>query len=149
MFEVFSIVYYGRTGKLFYGGFDNTFYPALRTYVDGKFKSFSPKGITLDFPGGLAWANRTKSLVIGGQGTAGSALYHVKANGDVTGSTVLSCSSGDCNIAQVTVKGNYIVAADAGSLDASVYAYPAGGDALVTVTGFGQPVGSAVSSVNN
>jgi len=148
MFEVFFLAYYGRTGKLYYSGFNNSFDGAMSSYVDGKFKPFVASGLTFSFPGSVSWADKTKSLAIYGQGAAGSAFYHVKANGSVTGSTTLSCPSGDCDVVQATVKGHYIVAPDAGSLDAGLYRYPAGGDALVIVTGFGQPIGSAVSSVD-
>ncbi|MEO7202653.1 MAG: hypothetical protein ABI431_07450, partial [Candidatus Tumulicola sp.] len=58
-----------------------------------------PNGVTLSFPGTVAWANKTKSLAIGGQGTSTvPTFYHVKANGKVTGSTVLACQSGYCDV---------------------------------------------------
>jgi hypothetical protein len=148
MAEVYFIAYYGRTGKLYYSGFNNSFDAVINSYVNGTFKTVALNGVTLDFPGAVAWANTTKSLIIFGQGSAGGALYHVRADGKVTGWTAL-CGSSYCGPAQVTVSGKYFVAPDPESEDAAVYPYPAGGDALVTVTGFGRPVGTAVSSVNN
>ncbi len=146
MFEVFFIAYYGSTGKLYYSGFNNSFYGAISSYVKGNFKPFILEGYTIGFAGTVAWAYKTKSLLIGAQGAT---LLQVRANGKVIGTTTLSCPSGYCDVVQATVNGKYLIAPDAESLDASVFPYPAGGNALVTVTGFGQPIGSAVSSVKN
>jgi hypothetical protein len=150
MFEVFFIAYYGSTGKLYYSGFNNSFFPEISSYVKGNFKPFILEGYTLGFAGAVAWAYKTKSLLIGDQDAPnGPAFLQVRANGKVIGTTRLSCSSGYCDVVQVTVNGKYLIAPDSESLDAGVFPYPAGGDALVTVTGFGQPIGSAVSSVKN
>jgi hypothetical protein len=118
--------------------------------VKGNFKPFILQGYTIGFPGMAGWAYKTKSLLIGDQDTlSGPAFLQVRASGKVIGITRLSCSSGYCDVVQGTVNGKYLIAPDAESLVASVFPYPAGGDALVTVSGFGQPIGSAVSSVKN
>ena len=144
MIEIYFIAYYGSTGKLFYSGFNNSFDPAISSYVRGTFNIVPLNGATIGFPGTVAWASKTKSLAIAGQATAGGpTFYHVKADGNVTGATVLACASDYCDVDQATVEGKYIVAA------AGVYAYPAGGDPLYTVgaSGFGELIGSAVSIV--
>ncbi len=143
MFEVFFIAYYGSTGKLYYSGFDNSFGAAISSYANGTFKIFTVNGVTFSFPGTVAWANKTKSLAIGGQDTSiEPTFYHVKANGNVTGSTVLACQSGYCDVPQATVKGKYIVAGT------GVFAYPAGGDPLFTIgNSLDEAIGSAVSVV--
>ena len=147
MFEVFFIGYYGKTGNLYYSGFNNSFYAAISSYIGGNFALLPLNGATIGFPGTVSNSFKTKTLAIGDQDTFyGPTFYQVDATGNVSGSTVLACPSGDCDVVQATVKGNKIVAPDAGSLDATVNPYPAGGSALVTVTGFGQPIGSAVSS---
>jgi hypothetical protein len=148
MFEVFFISYLGKTGQLYYSGFNNSFYTAISSYIGGNFALLNISGATIGFPGTVSNAFKTKTLAIGDQDTFyGPTFYQVTSSGSVTGSTVLSCPSGECDVVQATTKGNKIVAPDAESLDATVNPYPAGGDALVTVSGFGQPIGSAVSSV--
>jgi hypothetical protein len=147
MFEVFFPAYLGKTGNLYYSGFNNSFYAAVSSYIGGNFALLNISGATIGFPGTVSNAFKTGTLAIGDQDTFyGPTFYQVTAAGNVTGTTVISCPSGDCDVVQATVKGNKIVAPDAGSIDATVNPYPAGGDALVTVTGFGQPIGSAVSS---
>jgi len=147
MFEVFFIGYLGKTGNLYYSGFNNSFYAAISSYIGGNFALLPITGATIGFPGTVSNSFKTKTLAIGDQDTFyGPTFYQVDATGNVSGSTVLACPSGDCDVVQATAKGNKIVAPDAGSLNATVNPYPAGGDALVTVTGFGQPIGSAVSS---
>jgi hypothetical protein len=150
MFEVFFIGYLGKTGNLYYSGFDNSFYAAISSYIGGNFALLPISGATIGFPGTVSNAHKTGSLAIGDQDTfSGPTFYQVDATGTVSGSTVLSCPSGYCDVVQATIKGTKVVAPDAESLDAGVYPYPAGGAALVTVSGFGQPIGSAVSSVKN
>ena len=149
MFELLFIAYYGSTGKLYYSGFNNSFDAAISSYVDGKFKTVRLKGATIGFPGTVAWASENKSLAVGDQDTLGGpTFYHVKANGDVTGSTVLACPS-SCDVVQATVEGKYIVAPDVESLNAGVYPYPGGGKPLFSIDGsdFIEPIGSAVSIV--
>jgi hypothetical protein len=147
---VFFIGYLGKTGNLYYSGFDNSFYAAISSYIGGNFALLPLSGATIGFPGTVSNAHKTGSLAIGDQDTfSGPTFYQVSATGSVTGSTVLACPAGYCDVVQATIKGTKIVAPDAESLDATVTPYPAGGNALVTVTGFGQPIGSAVSSVKN
>jgi DNA-binding beta-propeller fold protein YncE len=143
MFEIYFIAYYGSTGKLYYSGFDNSFDAAISSYANGTFKILTLNGATIDFPGTVAWANKTKSLAIGDQDTfSGPTFYHVKANGNVTGSTVLACQSSSCDVPQATVKGKYIVAGT------GVFAYPAGGDPLFIIrNSLDEEIGSAVSVV--
>jgi hypothetical protein len=150
MFEVFFISYLGKTGNLYYSGFDNSFYAAISSYIGGNFALLPLSGATIGFPGTVSNAHKTGSLAIGDQDTfSAPTFYQVSATGNVTGSTVLTCASGDCDVVQATVKGNKIVAPDAGSADATVNPYPAGGAPITTVTGFYEPIGSAVSSVKN
>jgi hypothetical protein len=143
MFEVFFISYYGSTGNLYYSGFNNSFDAAISSYVSGTFNIVALRGVTIGFPGTVAWANTTKSLVIGDQDiSSGQTFYHVRSNGNVTGSTVLACSSEYCDVPQAVVKGKYIVAG------VGVYAYPAGGEPLFSIgSSFGDLIGSAVSVV--
>lgn len=150
MFEVFFISYYGSTGKLYYSGFNNSFYAAISSYVKGNFKPFVLEGDSIGFPGTVAWGYKTKSLVIGDQDSFyAPAFLQVRASGKVIGKTVLSCPSGDCDVVQATVRGKYLIAPDSGSIGVGVYAYPAGGDPLFIIGGvsFGQPIGSALSVV--
>jgi SMP-30/Gluconolactonase/LRE-like region len=148
MFEVFFLAYYGKTGKLYYSGFNNSFYAAIDSYIDGTFKPFIVSGETIGFPGTVAWGYATKSLVIGDQDTFSSPTFlQVRSTGKVIGTTTLSCSSGDCDAVQAAVHGNYIVVPDAGNLGIGIFPYPAGGNALYMITGFGQPIGAAVSVV--
>jgi hypothetical protein len=150
LYQVYFIAYYGRTGKLYYSGFDNSYYASLGSYIKGKFRKFTMKDKSIEFPGTVAYADYTKSLVIGDQGTASPTFYQVKDNGNVIGTTVLACP-GNCDIAQATVEGEKLIGPDVqvdGSIanSASIYPYPVGGQALVTVTaGFSEPTGSAVS----
>ncbi len=147
MFEVFFIAYYGNTGKLYFSGFNNSFYAAIDSYIRGTFTPFIAGG-TIGFPGTVAWGYNTKSLVIGDQDSfSGPTFLQVRANGKVIGTTTLSCSSGDCDAVQAAVSGKYIVAPDAGSLAIGIFPYPAGGNALYNIGGFAQPVGAAVSVV--
>jgi len=145
MYEVFFIGYYAKTGKLFYSGDNIDFYPAVSSYIKGKFKLVNLQ-FTLGFAGTVSYAAATKSLAVGDQDTFyGPTFYHVKANGKGTASTVLNCSSGFCDVVQATVSGKTIIAPDASSVSAGIFPYPAGGAATKTLTGaaFEQPIGSA------
>jgi len=147
MEEVYFIGYYAKTGKLYYSGDNTSFYPALSSYIKGKFKLVPLKGATLGFAGTVTYSAQTKSLAVGDQDTFyGPTFYHVKTNGNVTGQTVLDCAS-FCDVVQATVQGKEIVAPDASSVDANIFPWPAGGAAKTALTGasFEQPIGSAIA----
>ena len=133
MYEVYFISYYGRTGNLYFSGDDTSFYAAMDSYIRGVFKPFVIHGVTIGFAGTVAYATKTKSLVIGDQDTFyGPVFYEVKQNGKVIGKVVLSCDSsgsggsGVCDVVQAAVKGDNLLGPDATSVDAELFSYPSG-----------------------
>jgi len=146
MYEVYFTGYYAKTGNLYYSGDNIDFYPAVSSYTNkGKFKLITLKGATLGFAGTVQYSGATTSLAVGDQDTFyGPTFYHVKGNGNVTGQTVLTCSSGFCDIVQAWIHGKTIIGPDASSVSASIFPWPAGGNASKTLSGasFEQPIGS-------
>ncbi len=143
MYEVYFLGYYADTGRLFYSGDDTNFYPALSSYSNGKFKIVPLKGATLGFAGTVTYSTATRSLAVGDQDTFyGPTFYHVKSNGKVTGSTVLACESGYCDVVQASLKGHRLFAL--GGEGIGVFDYPAGGNPIKTILcSFEQPIGTA------
>ncbi len=139
----------GRTGELFFSGMNDNNQAAVSSYINGKFKLFPIKGVSLGFPGTVAYSVTTKSLLIGDQNTfSGPTFYQVRHAGNVIGKIVLQCPSGFCDIPQAAVKGYHFLGPDASSLTAGLYHYPSG-DFITSVSGasFAEPVGSAFSFV--
>ncbi len=154
MYEVYFISYYGKTGNLYFSGDDTSFYPAMSSYIRGVFKPFVIQGVTLGFAGSVAYAAKTKSLVIGDQDSFyGPVFYEVKQNGKVIGKVVLSCDyggsggSGFCDVVQAAVKGDNLLAPDASSVGAALFSYPSGQLKKKLTVAFEQPIGSAFSFV--
>jgi hypothetical protein len=52
--------------------------------------------------------------------------------------------SGSSDIVQITIAGNRLIGADAGSAAVEIYPYPLGGSPIQTLTGFSEPIGVTV-----
>jgi hypothetical protein len=110
-----------------------------------RFTPIRVAGATINFPGGLQYANN--ALAIGDQsGPHGySVIYQTHISGStatVLGRTDLDDST-DAVQTCITPFGTIIVP-DAGNADVEIYRYPAGGTAIHTIVGFDVPVGSAL-----
>ncbi len=79
MYEVFFVGYLGKTGNLYYSGFNNNFYAAVSSYIGGNFALLNISGATIGFPGTVSNAHKTGSLAIGDQDTFyGPTFYQVE-----------------------------------------------------------------------
>jgi hypothetical protein len=101
-------------------------------------------GATINFPGNLQYAY--DALTIGDQsGSDGhSFLYqaHITGRKAVVDGTTEFDDAVDAVQVCITPFATAIVA-DAGSATVQIYAYPAGGNPIHTISGFGQPIGCA------
>jgi hypothetical protein len=130
-------VSYDKNGNLYADGLKKDkpiFWMAMRP-AGGSFQKFTIKGASISAPGGLVNAEGVFS--VGAPGPSGkSVIYQVAADGTVTGTTQLSRANG-CN--QFAIRGNVKLTSVTcpnyigGNL--TKYAYPAGGNPVVTFKG--------------
>jgi hypothetical protein len=101
-------------------------------------------GATINFPGGLQYAYN--ALVIGDQG--GSSGHSIVYQTHVSGKTATVVGTTEFDDALDAVQTcitpfGTIIVPDAASAEVQIYAYPAGGNPIHTIEGFGQPIGCA------
>jgi hypothetical protein len=146
----------GGVGYFFFCGYD----PKGNLYVDGG-KDFNPfdgfafaelpagaralVSVTLnqniDYPGAVQWSGRY--IAVGD--TDDDVIYRFSTrgtNGYQNGSTILD---GGSYVLQFWIQGRSVVGPNAGTANVMIWNYPAGGDAIRTLTGFTDPVGAVVS----
>jgi hypothetical protein len=137
------------------------FFPAYdakgNLYVDGETSGGSfglcelPKGSnTMEnisvsspptFPGGVSWDG--KYVDVNDQSSAKIDQYTISGTtATLEGSVSLSGAS---DVDQDTVFGGYVIGPDAGDATVELWAYPAGGSIVDSVSGFSEPIGSTVS----
>jgi hypothetical protein len=128
---------YDNKGVLWVSGLSSGYAPVYASLsAKGKFKLGAISGI--EFPGTTQFDGKT--MVTGDQDT--STLYQVKKFKS-TGTVVFTGAS---DIVQGWIEGSSFIGPDAGNLNVGIYKYPQGGAATQTLSGFSQPIGSAVTS---
>jgi hypothetical protein len=138
--RVYFGAYDGNTGTLVVDGENSSYSVAIASFADGKFRSITLKGATIEFPGGLAWAAKDHSINVGDQD--GGKIYQITLTGKVTGTTTLNSS----DVVSYAIFGGKLLAP--GTQGIGVYAYPAGGNPkrIIDPNTFSEPIGIAVSS---
>ena len=100
----------------------------------------------INVPGGVQWDGKHVAVEDQGAGYHGSTVYQVAVNGstaNVVGTTTLT---GSVDIIQFWIYGKKIIGPNIGSNpNVMFWKYPAGGNALKTITGLVEPVGVTVS----
>ncbi|MGA7201316.1 MAG: hypothetical protein WBX26_05755 [Candidatus Cybelea sp.] len=136
---------YDNKGDLFVDGVTQSDTYGVVEMASGKssFKAVTLPN-TIEFPGGMQWDGTYVTL----NDQSGHAIYQYSISGDVAtlkGTVSLSGSS-DC--VQTWIAKKVVYCPDAGNEDTEVYAYPAGGSPIATLSGsFDLPIG-AVSITN-
>jgi hypothetical protein len=110
-----------------------------------RFTPMRVAGATINFPGGLQYANN--ALAIGDQ--SGPPGYSVIYQTHISGSTATVVGTTDLDDATDAVQTcitpfGTIIVPDAGDGNVQIYRYPAGGAPIHTIVGFDGPVGSAL-----
>jgi hypothetical protein len=103
-------------------------------------------GATIHFPGGLQYADG--ALDIGDQAGSGghSVVYQAHVVGRIARVVKLTELHDAFDAVQTCITPfATIIVVDAANLDVEIYAYPAGGNPIHTISGFGQPIGCAFS----
>jgi hypothetical protein len=106
----------------------------------GKSQSKPITGGTIEFPGGVQFDG--KNVTLGDQD--GAVVYQMKKYA-IVGSTPLTGSS-DVVSYWIDQPTSQLIAPDAGNASVEIYAYPKGGSATQTLTGFSEPIGATVSA---
>jgi hypothetical protein len=137
---------YDDKGSLFVDGQgDSGVFQFARLANGGSdFKPIRIKGATVMSPGGVQWGG-TNVAVGDRTGTDGPVIYQINVRGNtgtVVGTTPLA---GTTAVGQFFIEGPNVVAPDEGGTEVGFWKYPAGGVATKAITGFGTPVGTAVS----
>jgi hypothetical protein len=148
--RAFLVGFVSKSETAWFSGENVSYGAAFAQYKGGKVSSLTISGATIGFPGTVTYSTKTKSMVVGDQDTFyGPTFYQVNPKtATVTGSTVLACSSGFCDVDQAAIKGGSLAGPDASSNVAAVYKYPAGGAGKALSGGSpDEPVGSAFSVV--
>jgi len=131
---------YDNKGTLWISGLNSSYAAVLASLTGkGKIKSSAVSGATISFPGSTEYDG--KQMTTGDQ--EGAIAYQLKKF-KVTGNTPLTGSS---DIVQYWIDGGTsLIGPDAGNADVEIYAYPKGGSATQTLTGFSEPIGAAVTA---
>lgn len=95
--------------------------------------------LSITTPGGVQWDGKYVAV---GDAKSGTIYQTTGAGGGVVGSTTLTSSNG---IFQFFIDGKTVVGPNVYSATTMFWKYPAGGTPTKTLTGFGSPIGSAVS----
>jgi sugar lactone lactonase YvrE len=144
--EVYFAAYDATTGTLVADGINSSGTFGMVSLQGGTFKTITLKGVTIGFPGAVAWSTKIHSMNVSDQES--SDIYRFDLSGKVTGTTTFDCpTTSGCDPTGVIIfRGTLLFAGSNGIYD---FAYPAGGEPKRVIGkhgGFSQPVGLAISN---
>jgi hypothetical protein len=138
-------VTYDPKGNLFMDGessSDDTFGLGEIPKGSKKFEQLSISGATIEFPGGLQYADG--NLALGDQSNA--VIYQLAVSGSVA--TVVGTTEllGASDVVTFFILGHVVVCVDAGNADIEIYKYPAGGYPIRIIhVPLSEPIGLAIA----
>jgi hypothetical protein len=124
-------VTYDSKGNLFIDGQNPSYAFALGEIPKGskKVEPLSVSGATIDFPGGVQYADG--NLALGDQ--ANNVIYQLAVSGSVA--TVVGTTKllGSSDVVTFFIHGHVVLCLDAGNADIEIYKYPAGGEPIKVI----------------
>lgn len=149
-------VYYPSVGSVYFVGYNGSgtlFLDAIDDLNNVSFAKMTPSGHftvipitggTISFPGAVKEGPGGAYMAVGDQSESGT-IYHVSEAGAILGKTTLDKA---CDVVQFTIRNGKVVAPNVcdSLANTKLYPYPAGGSPILTLTGFQEPIGSAISS---
>lgn len=135
---------YDKSGNLYVDGFNNQDGFGLVELPSGSstWETLTPSN-SVGFPGSVQFDG--KYVTVNDQDAHEIFGYTCSGTSCTLEQTTALTGSGDCD--QTWIAKNYVICPDASNVDVEIYAYPAGGSALATLTGsFSQPLASSAEA---